>query len=68
VCIATFRRDAPALRPFADERRIVVGEEGGRVRTPNAHPAPFRLQSVEQPPSAPKFPPVDPVRETGVTA
>jgi len=40
ACASTFRCDAPArCDASADERRIVAGGEGGRVRTRKAHPA-----------------------------
>jgi hypothetical protein len=39
--IATFHRAAPArCGAFADERRIVGGDDGGRVRRRDAHPFP----------------------------
>jgi hypothetical protein len=41
VLIANFHRAAPArCGAFADERRVVAGDEGGRVRTRNAYPVP----------------------------
>jgi hypothetical protein len=40
---------------FEDERRIVAGDEAGRVRTRNAYPVPRVI----------RLPPFDPVREAG---
>jgi hypothetical protein len=41
VRIATFRCGAPArCGAFVDERRVAVGDGGGRVRTRDAHPVP----------------------------
>ena len=48
-------RCARAYRAFADERRIVVGDEGGRAF----------IHSFEWPPTSSTFRPFDPVREAG---
>jgi hypothetical protein len=57
--ITTFRRAAPARAgALVDERRIVVGDEGGRVRRQNAHAVPAGSLAAS-------LPPLDPVREAG---
>jgi hypothetical protein len=52
--IATFRCAASArCGAFADERRVVAGEGGGRVRRRKAHLAPERRGSNSKLPSIP---------------
>ena len=52
VLIATFRRAAPGrCSAFADVRRIVAADEGGRVRTRSDHPVPQVMRRLQLPQS-----------------
>jgi len=62
---------SPRCGAFVDERRIVAGDEGGRVRTRSDHPTPrvvrrrhYALQLVERLQTR-RGSPVDPAREAG---